>query len=421
MFKEEKRYKRIMIMMMLFLFLLLFFFVDKHNFVNKYIKKEWGELSRRIDFKDLLLVLVPILSNQVTKDQIEYHFLPNKGFSQSNHNKYKIMKILDTIGIDISKLNFDVRIHSTQFYQQFENSNKGFETMLKWVYKNSSFSKENILFIFEHTGLYSHQLSVYLTDKEIPFSLIPGLEIKRSLGIARGKNDKVDATKIALYAYRLRDEIELTVLPTEQIQSLKTLLSLRDRIVKQRAGYITSLNEQKRVLVKNKNEVLINTQKKIIKHLSKQIKVLEIEIQEIISSDEQLSSQFKLITGIKGIGPQTALFVIAYTHGFTRFKTWRKFASYCGIAPFPNASGTSIRGRTKVSNLANKKIKSLFDLCAKSAIQHSPEMKMYYTRRLEEGKNKMSTINIIRNKLLSRIFAVVERQTPYIDIMKYAA
>jgi len=71
--------------------------------------------------------------------------------------------------------------------------------------------------------------------------------------------------------------------------------------------------------------------------------------------------------------------------------------------------------------LANKKIKSLFDLCAKSAIQHSPEMKVYYTRRLEEGKNKMSTINIIRNKLLSRIFAVVERQTPYVDIMKYAA
>ncbi|MCK5705403.1 MAG: IS110 family transposase, partial [Cyclobacteriaceae bacterium] len=89
--------------------------------------------------------------------------------------------------------------------------------------------------------------------------------------------------------------------------------------------------------------------------------------------------------------------------------------SYCGIAPFPNTSGTSIRGKTKVSNLANKKIKSLFDLCAKSAIQHNPEMKAYYNRRLEEGKNKMSTINIVRNKLLSRIFAVVNRQTPYVD------
>lgn len=72
-------------------------------------------------------------------------------------------------------------------------------------------------------------------------------------------------------------------------------------------------------------------------------------------------------------------------------------------------------------NLANKKIKSLFDLCAKSAIQHNLEMRIYYKRRLEEGKNKMSTINIIRNKLLARIFAVIERQTPYVDIRKYAA
>ena len=129
----------------------------------------------------------------------------------------------------------------------------------------------------------------------------------------------------------------------------------------------------------------------------------------------------RLIISIKGVGKQTALFMIVYTHGFTKFKNWRKFASYCGIAPFPNLSGTSIRGRTKVSNLANKKIKSLFDLCAKSAIQHNPEMKAYYYGRLDEGKNKMSTINIIRNKLLARIFAVVERQTPYVDTMKYAA
>lgn len=130
---------------------------------------------------------------------------------------------------------------------------------------------------------------------------------------------------------------------------------------------------------------------------------------------------FKLINSIKGVGPQTALFMIVYTNGFTKFKNWRKFASYCGIAPFPNSSGSSIKGRTKVSHLANKKIKSLFDLCAKSAIQYNREMKKYYERRIEEGKSKMSSINAIRNKLLSRIFAVVERKTPYVNFMKYAA
>ena len=331
------------------------------------------------------------------------------------------MKILDTVGIDMSKSDFDVRIHSTQAYAQFNNSNKGFKQLLDWAYRNSEFSSENILFTLEHTGLYSHKITVYFTQKEVPFALVPGLEIKRSLGIARGKDDKIDATNIAKYAYRKRDEIEPSELPSKQIQTLKRLLSLRDRFVKQRAGFKVSLNEQKLILPKKENKVLFKTQKRMIDYLSKQIGAVEQEMKEIITVDEQLNEQFELITSIKGVGKQTALFMIAYTHGFIKFKNWRKFASYCGIAPFPNRSGTSLRGKTKVSTLANKTLKSLFDLCAKSAIQYNKEMKEYYDKRINEGKNKMSTINIVRNKLLARIFAVVNRRTPYVDTMKYAA
>ncbi len=160
------------------------------------------------------------------------------------------MKIKDTIGIDISKLTFDVRIHSNQMFKIFENSNRGFKELIKWVYENSLFLTKEILFIFEYTGLYSEGLSVFLSKKKISFALVPGLEIKRSLGIARGKDDKVDATKIALYGYRLREEIQLYKIPSNQIRALKSLLSLRDRLVKQRAGYKASLKEQKRVLKK---------------------------------------------------------------------------------------------------------------------------------------------------------------------------
>lgn len=331
------------------------------------------------------------------------------------------MKILDTIGIDMSKLTFDVRIHSSQAYAQFKNSKTDFKELLKWSFKNSAFSKENILFIFEHTGLYSHQLAVYLTQQKVPFALVPGLEIKRSLGIARGKDDKVDATKIALYGYRLRDELNPYKLPTTQVLSIKRLLSLRERLVKQRAGFKASLKEQKRVLILNKNKTLFDVQEKMITYLTKQINDVEKQMITLIKCDDKLKKQYELITSIKGLGMQSTLFIIAYTSGFTKFKNARKFASYIGIAPFPNTSGTSLIGRTKVSHLANKKIKSLLDMCSKSAIQHNPEMKKYYEKRVAEGKNKTSTLNIIRNKLVTRIFAVVERGTIYIDIMKYAA
>jgi transposase len=174
------------------------------------------------------------------------------------------MKILDTVGIDMSKLTFDVRIHSSRAYVKLKNSKEDFKELIKWAYKNSTFSKENILFIFEHTGLYSHQLAVYLTEQKVPFALVPGLEIKRSLGIARGKDDKVDATKIALYGYRLRDEIKTYQLPTKQILSIKRLLSLRERLVKQRAGFKTSFKEQKRFLILNKNKTLFAIQQKMV-------------------------------------------------------------------------------------------------------------------------------------------------------------
>ena len=136
------------------------------------------------------------------------------------------MKISETVGIDVSKLVIDVIIHNTQAYAQFENSKSGIDKMCEWSYKNTNFSKEEILFVFEHTGLYSYNLAKQLTDKKIPFAMVPGLEIKRSLGISRGKNDKVDATKIARYAYRLRDEIQSYKMPTKELQKLKTLLSV---------------------------------------------------------------------------------------------------------------------------------------------------------------------------------------------------
>ena len=331
------------------------------------------------------------------------------------------MKIYETIGIDISKLTMDVNIHSNKAHLKVDNSIKGFKKMIKWSYKTSSFSREEILFIFEHTGMYSYQLSVYLTQQGIPFAMVPGLAIKRSLGIARGKDDKLDSKNIALYGYRMREELKPTIIPVAKLQFIKSLLQLRERLVKQRAGYKASYNEYKRILVRKENIVLLETQEKMIHYLTKQIKKVDAEMKKEIMQDEQLKQMYLRIISIKGVGAQTALTMIVTTNGFTKFDTWRKYASYCGIAPFPNQSGSSIRGKTKISNLANKKIKSLLDLCARSSIQFNQEMKSYYNKRVSEGKNKKSVLNIIRNKLLARIFAVVNRNTDYVDIFKYAA
>ena len=331
------------------------------------------------------------------------------------------MKFKEVIGIDIGKMSNEACIHTLQTPLSFDNTNKGFNTLLNWIKHNINCSIDEVLIAFEHTGIYSFPLSVYLEESKINYIIIPGLEIKRSMGVQRGKDDVVDAKRIALFAYRRKDEITPYKLPSKQFIKIRRLLSLRERLVKQRAGFKASLREYKRFLIKKDNQLLFNIQEKMVKVLNKHINKVNEELQEIVANDEEIKKIYDLVTSIKGVGPQTALFIISLTNGFTLFKTHRKFASYAGIAPFPYSSGISIKGRSKVSHLANKKMKSLLNSCATSAVQYNPEMKLYYERRIKEGKHVMSTLNIIRNKILARMFAVVKGGTPYVNTNAYAS
>jgi len=329
------------------------------------------------------------------------------------------MEIKEVIGIDVSKLTLDCCIHTSRKLKVFGNNFSEIHSLINWVSKSVKNSKDQILFVFEHTGLYSDLLANLLSKNGFLIHLASGLEIKRSMGITRGKDDKTDAKRIATYGYRLREEINPTKLPSMTLVKLKRLMSMRKKLVMQRAGHMATIREHKSILKGEK--IFFQVQQRVIAVLTRQINTLEKEMDRIILEDPELESMLQLLVGVKGIGKVTARFLIVYTVGFTAFDTWRKFASYCGIAPFPYRSGTSIRGRTKVSRLANMEGKSLMHLCATSAIQCNPEMKAYYERRLKKGKNKMSTLNIIRNKLLARAFAVISRGTPYVNTMKYAS
>jgi transposase len=159
----------------------------------------------------------------------------------------------------------------------------------------------------------------------------------------------------------------------------------------------------------------------MIKELTQDIKQVEAAIKELIKADAALLNNYKLLVSIKAIGFVTAVYMLAYTENFCKFLNSRKFACYAGLAPFEHTSGTSLRGKNRVSHYANKKAKCLLNLAASVAIQHNPEMKAYYQRRVAEGKSKMGVLNIIRNKLVDRMFAVIKRGTGYQEVLNIAA
>lgn len=330
------------------------------------------------------------------------------------------MKFNEFIGIDVSKSDIDVFIRGKKQHSKFTNNVSGFKKMITWIKQSIDCKVKEVLFAFEHTGLYSERLSLFLHQSKYDFTLIPGLELKRSLGISRGKSDKADSRSIAEYAYEKKEKLKLYEMPSKTILRLKRLSSYRERLVKERAAFKARLGEYKSIISNKENNILFESHQKIIKHFNEEIKKVEQELYNLLKEDQELRAQFNLINSIKCVGPQTALLIIVITNGFKSFKSWRKFSSYAGTAPFPNQSGT-FKGRTKTSHLANKRIKALLSCCANSAVQYNPEMKIYYEKRVKEGKNKMSTINIVRNKLMARIFAVVERGTPYVDTLQYAS
>jgi len=330
------------------------------------------------------------------------------------------MKNKEFIGIDVSKKTLDVFILSNRFHFTIDNNPSGFSKLLEVCFSKVN-HKEDIFFCFENTGRYSRLLSVFLSENHLPFFMANALDLKKSMGLKRGKSDKKDASTIAAYAWKNRDSIQPTTLHAAHVGQLKQLLSLREKIIRHRTAYKNSISDLQDCFLEGETDFIRESQLRLIGHLNEELQRVEEQIDQIINSLPQWQINYKLIQSVRGIGPILAKYLVIFTENFTVFTDPRKFACYAGIAPFEYSSGTSVKGRTKVHPLANKHLKSLLNMAAMGAIQLEGEYKQYFKRRTDEGKNKMSTLNIIRNKLVFRIFAVVKRGTPYVDLYKFAA
>ncbi len=313
------------------------------------------------------------------------------------------------IGADLSKKTIDLFCQS---HFQIENNLRGFKQMLKWL-KEQKINAFEVMIVMEHTGLYSYCFEDFLHKHQIAFSKVNALVVKRSLGLVRGKSDKVDARRLADYGFEKRTKLTIETQVSKELQRLQLLHSTRERLVRQKAALLNSLKEYQNIGL-TKVDSIVRTQTTLIRQFETEIRKLQVEMDAIIEKSPSIRQNQSLLQSIIGVGKVLSIATIIKTRNFTRFLNARKFACYCGTAPFEHTSGTSIRGKTRVSHLADKTMKTLLDLSAKSAIQYDKELREYYLRRTASGKSKMSTINIVRNKILYRMFAVINRQTPFI-------
>jgi len=323
------------------------------------------------------------------------------------------------IGIDISKLTIDVALiaegrRDQILFAQFPKDKTGLRKFIKWLATCKVPVDGRTVCCMEHTGLYSRNLLAFLSDYSMVLWVEMAHHIKHSLGLQRGKSDKIDARRIALFAYKNRDDIKAFQPMEKDLEQLKDLLAQRERLLQAKIKLSVGIKELQEEGFKEQARTLEQLQKPALQGLERSIKRVEQAIRTLITENEGVKRKVTCLTSVPGIGEVTAWYFLVYTNGFNRLHSGKQLACYAGVAPFMHESGKSIRGKTRVSHMANKKLKALLHLGAMAAIRCDEQFKTYCKRKQLEGKNKMSILNAVRNKLVLRIAAVIRDDKQYI-------
>jgi len=304
-------------------------------------------------------------------------------------------------GIDISKSVFDI-YNKDKGHFQLKNDESGFKTLLKRLPKSS-------LVVMEATGYYHYRLAQFLYKNGVLVSVVNPLSVKRfiQMKLAKVKTDKSDAKSICEYG--TVNEVPLYNALTDVQSECLQLFRLLDSYIKKSTATKNKLHGETTLGIPSKT--VYSSLKRDLKHLKKEILILEKRLLELVKQDQQ--EQLTLLQTIPGIGLKTALFLIVVTDGFKKFETASQLCSYVGITPTIRESGSSVRGRSRISKVGNKKLRNLVFLAAFSAYKYNRACKALFDRIVAKGKSKKLALIAVANKLLKQAFAIAKSGLPY--------
>jgi len=331
------------------------------------------------------------------------------------------------LGIDVSKLSFDLSVlivkdgvKKEMLTTKFENNAVGLKAFKKYLDDNGVAFNENSLLVIENTGIYHRLIWQFCSDYGLPIYIGNAADLKWSFGIARTKNDKVDSMRLCDYSYKNREDLKPTPALNKNFIILKDLLTNRSKLVRQQNAIRQTIKELKISNDKATQKMLEAINKAAIDGLKKSIKLIEAEMRKMVKADPEVLANYTLMISVPGIGEITAIFILCCTNNFAIKISGKQLASYAGVVPCEHTSGTSVKGRNKVSHMANKELKSILSMGALSAVQAYPEFGDYYERKKNEGKHHNKIMNAIKNKMLLRVVSVVNSGTPYVNNYKKA-
>ena len=306
-----------------------------------------------------------------------------------------------TFGIDISKDTFDVMDSSGNYYQ-FSNNAKSFSKFLKLLDTNSHC-------VMEATGYYHYQLAYFLVDNNIMVSVENPLSIKRfiQMKLSRVKTDKSDAKMICLYGQEraLKQWVGYSKNQTQCLQMIRLL----DTYTKQGTAIKNKIQAEE--VLGNPCKIVVSSLKRTLKNLQKESSVIETTLLEVVKAEHQ--EILTKLESIPGVGRKTAMMLIVLTDGFNRFESSSQLCSFCGLTPVIRQSGSSVKGRVRISKIGNAKLRNLLFMCSFTACRCNKGCEAIYKRIINKGKSKKLALVAVCNKLLKQAFAIAKSGVEY--------
>ena len=329
------------------------------------------------------------------------------------------MKVIkQSIGVDVAQkelvCSFGTLLDDLSFKiiarKTFANSLSGFKACLKWA-KSLKNADTEVLFVMEATGVYHEKFANWLHDQKEKLAVVLPNKISNYMRTLSIKTVTDSTCADAITQFGLERKLDQWTPPKPIYRNLKQLTRERDQIVAERVAVDNQIHAEKTEAYPNENSLKRFKERR--KLLCKQEKEIKNEIHKLVKSDEELDKDVKNITTIIGVGELTAVIVLAETNGFELVRNKKQLTSYAGLDVREKQSGTSVKGKPKISKKGNRSIRKAMHLPALAAIRHCDLFKGIYARLVGRHGIKMKAAVAVQRKLLELIYILYKTKQPF--------
>ena len=318
------------------------------------------------------------------------------------------------VGIDISKKKFDAALLSADDKPKsrtFANTAESFEELLAWL-KRNMVRLDQVHVCMEATGTYGTALARFLYERGCRVSVVNPATVSAFLksSLSRNKTDKADAIGISRYARAFTPAPWIP--PVAEVAHLQALVRRRESLLQMRTMEACRLDSIPEGSQGSEDKVKASIEA-VIALFNEQIEAIDRDIRTHIKGHPSLKEQYDLLDSIPGIGEVTAALLLAELPDLSTFKDAPALAAFAGLSPQQKESGSSVRGRSRLSKMGSARLRKAFFFPGMSAVQWNPLVRALKQRMEARGKSKMAILGAAMRKLLHIVFGVLKSGKPF--------